>query len=174
MKYKTLLFAFITLLLVVSILSLTIGRELVSQKQPTLTSFSVVHFSGYLFFIVMPVEALIPYYISEGYFPLLLLLIAIGSAIIAQIIDYAIGFLVSDRVIHDWIGRWRYNKVKKHIDDYGHWAILVFNLLPLSSPILSLVAGMVKYPLRRMIIYSLIGLSVKYFAIAYIFVAFWA
>jgi len=161
-------------LIIIAILSSTIGREIVSQKQPTLTSFSVVHFSGYLFFILMPVEALVPWYVSEGYDPLLLVVVALITALIAQLIDYAIGYLVSDDVIHKWIGDKKYAKAKKHIDSYGHWAILIFNLLPLSSPILTLVAGMVRYPLRKVVIYSFIGLTVKYFVIAYFFLSFFS
>ncbi len=45
---------------IIAIVSSTLGREIMSGRQPGLWSFSTIHFAGYLFFLVMPVEALIP------------------------------------------------------------------------------------------------------------------
>ncbi|NQU98528.1 VTT domain-containing protein [Candidatus Woesearchaeota archaeon] len=167
MKWKRIIYFFIALLLIVSILSFTVGREIVEQKQPTLMSFSVVHFSGYLFFIVMPVEALIPYYLAEGHAAITMIILAILTAMLAQIIDFSLGFMVSQKVIHNFISEWRYKKYEKKIKKYGVWAILVFNLFPLSSPILIFVAGILRYKLKRVLLFSFFGLLIKYIVLAY-------
>ena len=169
MNLKRIIMGLIVLLLIIGVLSFTIGREIVEGKQPTLDSFAVVHFSGYLFFILMPVELLVPYYLSEGYSGITLIIIALITAIIAQLLDYSVGFLFSDRYIKYFVSEWRYRKAKKTVEKYGDWAILIFNLFPLSSPIIVLAAGMMKFSLRRVILYSFTGLVVKYIVIVSVF-----
>jgi membrane protein YqaA with SNARE-associated domain len=158
----------ISLLLGVGLISLTIGRELFLQQKPTLFSFGVVHFAGYLFFLLMPVETLVPLYQSFGYPALTLLLIAIGTAILAQPINYAVGYLMSADVIQGLIGDKRYKRSKKNISEFGPVTIFLFNFLPLSSSVLSLVAGMLRYRFRNLIFFSLCGISLKYLVLVYL------
>ena len=47
---------------IILIISFTLGREIMSGRQPGLWSFTIIHFAGYLFFLLMPVELLVPYY----------------------------------------------------------------------------------------------------------------
>lgn len=162
---KSTIFTIIGFFLVILLLSLTIGRHIVAGKQPTLTSFSTIHFAGYLFFIVMPVEALMPYYIAQGYNLTLLLVLAVITALIAQLIDYGIGYLAPNEIIKEIIGIKKYKKSKRIIDKYGKIIIFIFNLFPLSSPIVVLVAGMMRFKLKHTIFYSFLGLFLKYFAI---------
>jgi len=161
------------LLLATVVGSLTIGRSIYLGKQPGLIAFSLVNFSGYLFFLLMPVEVLIPFYLAEGHSGVLLIILAVSTAIVAEFIDYGIGYLASEKIIFGLIGEKRYGKAEKHIHAYGGWAILVFNLFPLSSSVLSLAAGMVRFNFKKFIVFSIIGLLVKYIAIVYIFSLFW-
>lgn len=160
------------LAVVVAIASLTIGRELYTGRRPDLDSFAIVHFAGYLFFLLMPVEVLVPYYLAHDHPGALLVPLAVVTAIAAQMIDYGIGFLVSDRImgaIHDFIGKKQFARAERAMHRHGQWAILVFNLLPLSSPNLLLAAGIVRFSLVRAMAYSLLGLTVKYWALVYLF-----
>ena len=162
------------LLIVISILailisSFTIGRQVYLDRQLSLISFSTIHFAGYLFFMLMPVELLFTYYLIEDFSIPILLVTALITAIFAEIIDYFIGYLISRHVIDKLIGKRRYLKTKKYIDKYGNLAVFVFNVLPLSSSILSLVAGMLRYKFRNFLIYSLSGLFIKYIIIILFF-----
>ena len=49
--------------LAILISSFTVGRQIYLDREPTLFSFSVIHFGGYLFFLLMPVELLFIYYL---------------------------------------------------------------------------------------------------------------
>jgi len=149
--------------------SLTIGRQIYLQRQPDIISFSLIHFAGYLFFLLMPVEILFAYYLVESFNVPLLYVVAVITAIVAQIIDYAIGHFFSDHVIHKMIGVKRYNKTKNYMDKYGNLTVFVFNLFPLSSSVLSAVAGILRYNFRNFVIYSLAGLSIKYLVIIFLF-----
>ncbi|MBW2999461.1 VTT domain-containing protein [Candidatus Woesearchaeota archaeon] len=168
LKRRTVL-GLVALLIIIAIISFTIGQDIIAGRQPDLYSFSIINFAGYLFFLVMPVEALVPYYLAEGHSGIILIVIAVVTAIIAQLFDYFAGHLMSGRIINDLIGHKKYERAWHYIHKYGGWAILVFNLFPLSSPILILAAGMVRFSLKRVICYSLIGLVLKYVAIVYLF-----
>ena len=153
---------------IIVIVSSTLGREIMSGRQPGLWSFSTIHFAGYLFFLVMPVEALVPYYQAEGHAGMVLVGLSIATAIVAQIIDYGIGRLLSEKVLN-MIGRKEYDRFKGRIDKHGGWAIFTFNLLPLSSPSVLLVAGMVRFNAAYALTISAAGLAAKYLAIVYLF-----
>jgi len=169
-RYKVIL-SLASLGLAIILLSLTIGKELISGEDPSLGSFAIVNFAGYLFFLLLPVETLVPYYQSLGYPPLTLIIIAVGTGIAAQPLNYAIGYLMSGGITHDLIGEKRFEKMKKHLEDYGNIVIFLFNVTPLASSVLSAVAGMLKYRFRDLMLYSLLGLVIKYMVI--IFLAKW-
>lgn len=153
----------------VIIASLTIGREIYGSKEHTLLSFAIVNFAGYLFFILMPVELAFIYYLNTELSIYLLNVTAIGTAICSQLIDYYIGRSFSKQIIDRLIGRQRYEKAETEIRRYGNIAIFVFNLLPLSSPVILLAAGMLKHRLREAFFYSILGLFLKYLILTAIF-----
>jgi membrane protein YqaA with SNARE-associated domain len=169
---KRAVLALAMLVVAITLISVTLGRDILAGRAPGLGSFGIIHFAGYLFFLLMPVEALVPYYQSEGYVGPVLILVAVVTAVVAQVIDYAIGFAVSEEVIRDVVGARRYQRVRHAIHRHGRWALIVFNLFPLSSPNLLLVSGMIRFPLRDAVLYSLIGLVAKYTAIVYVFQLF--
>ena len=156
-------------IIAIALVSYTLGQEIVAGRTPSLLSFALINFSGYLFFLLMPVEALVPIYQAEGHAGAILILIGVSTAIAAQIIDYCIGWTVSERVIYSLIGERRYRRFKGKIENWGGWVILFFNLFPLASSVLLLVAGMMRYSPHRAHLYSLTGLTIKYFTIVYLF-----
>lgn len=159
----------LTAIVAIVFVSGTLGRAIYEGQSPSLTSFALIHFAGYLFFLLMPVEALVPVYQGEGHPGATLIVVAVLTAIAAQVIDYTIGRSVKEASIHELIGERRYTRFKGTIEKWGGWAILLFNLLPLSSPNMLLVAGMTRFSARRAFFYSAMGLSAKYAAIVYAF-----
>ena len=152
----------------ISLLSMTLGRELLIAGQGSLQSFIIVHFSGYLFFFLLPVEALIPYYYSLGYSSWLLFGLALITAIAAQLIDYGIGRLAPSHITKSLVGEERYAKIQKFVDRYGSGLIFFFNLFPLSSSVVAAVAGVLHFSLWRTVLYSSLGLLVKYAVILFV------
>ncbi|MCH8003117.1 MAG: VTT domain-containing protein [Nanoarchaeota archaeon] len=169
MRSKTIIPIIVISVIAILLSSFTIGRQIFLGRQPDIVSFSTIHFAGYLFFLLMPVELLFIYYLIEDFNIPILLVAALATAMVAQIIDYVIGYLVSNKVINKVIGEKKYKNTKKYIDKYGDLAVFVFNTLPLSSSILSLVAGMLRYRFRNFVIYSFVGLLIKYSAIVLLF-----
>ncbi|MGV8091731.1 MAG: DedA family protein [Mangrovibacterium sp.] len=153
----------------VIIASLTIGREIYGNKEHTLLSFAIINFAGYLFFLVMPVELAFIYYLNTDLNIFLLNVVAVGTGIFSQAIDYYIGRSFSTRIIDRLIGRHRYEKAESEIRKYGNIAIFVFNLFPLSSEVILLAAGMLKHRVREAFLYSFAGLLLKYLLLTAIF-----
>lgn len=168
-RRRRILIAAVTVLVAVALVSSTVGRAIYAGRAPGLGSFVTVHFAGYLFFLLMPVEALVPYYQTEGHAGSVLVLLAVTTALAAQAIDYGIGRAVGTGILEDFLGRERHAKFSGLIGRWGSWAILTFNLFPLSSPNMLLVAGMSRFGAVRALALSAAGLTAKYISIVYLF-----
>jgi membrane protein DedA with SNARE-associated domain len=152
------------------IASLTVGRDIYyGSRDNGLLSFAIVNASGYLFFLFMPVEIAFVYYLNGTINVFALNAVALGTALFSQSIDYTIGFMMSNKIIDRFIGRNRYEKAEDKIIKYGNLTIFVFNAMPLSSPVISLAAGMLRYRIRDAVIFTIAGLIVKYIALTLIF-----
>ena len=169
-NFKRLIVVVVLIVLMTVIASLTIGRDIYESNEKSMLSFAIVNFSGYLFFfLIMPVELPFIYYLRTGYDPLILNMVALGTAMSAQVIDYLIGYFFSKGII-DWlIGRRRYEKAETEIRNYGNMTLLLFNFLPFSSPVISLAAGMLKYRAKEAVFFSLAGLICRYMLLTLIF-----
>lgn len=152
------------------IASLTVGRDIYyGSRDNGLLSFAIVNASGYLFFLFMPVEIAFIYYLNGTINVFALNAVALGTALFSQSIDYMIGFMMSNKIIDRFIGRNRYEKAQDKIIKYGNLTIFVFNALPLSSPVITLAAGMLRWRIRDAVIFTFAGLIVKYIALTLIF-----
>ena len=157
-----------TTIIALTIAGFTIGHEIYEGKSDSMFSFGAVHFAGYLFFLLMPVEMAFVYYLAH-YEEIKLITVALGTAFVAQLIDFYIGLSLSSKFIHNFVGEKRIAKSEKYIKKYGNLTIFIFNLFPLSSPVIALVAGMIRYRLGHLILYSVAGLAIKYFILSLIF-----
>jgi membrane protein DedA with SNARE-associated domain len=154
----------------ITIASLTVGRDIYyGSRDEGLLSFGIVNACGYLFFLFMPVEVAFVYYLQGEISVLALNAVAIGTALFSQVIDYLIGFSFSNKFIDSLIGRRRYEKAEKQIEKYGNFTIFIFNVLPLSSPVISLAAGMIRHPARNALICTVSGLLGKYIVLTLVF-----
>jgi len=116
----------------------------------------------------MPVELAYIYYLSF-FSEWEMITVALTTATAAQIIDYYIGLSMSTAIVNNLVGEKRILKAEKHILKYGSLTIFIFNLFPLSSPVISVAAGMLKFRFKIFIIYSTVGLLVKYIVLTLIF-----
>ena len=132
-KIRIILFI-ITSIVAILIVSFTLGREWYEGKNQSIFSFALIHFSGYLFFLLMPVELAYIYYLSF-FNDFEMFAVALLTAFAAQLIDYFIGFSVSSAIVNNLVGEERIKNAEKHIQKYGNLTIFIFNLLPLSSSV---------------------------------------
>jgi membrane protein YqaA with SNARE-associated domain len=164
---RRLLLGLAFVLLAATVVSLTIGQDLFNNRRPDLVSFGLVNFAGYLFFIVLPVELLVPWYLAEGHRALDVVPLAVVTALVAQAVDYGIGRLFSTTLVEALMGERRLRASHARIERWGGLAIFAFNVTPLSSPVLLAAAGVVRYHPVKAFLWSATGLSVKYAFIAW-------
>jgi membrane protein DedA with SNARE-associated domain len=165
------LFLILTTAIAVVILSMTVGKEIYEGRDQSLFSFGLINFLAYLFFIMLPVEIAYVYYLAY-YDWVPLFGVAMATAIVSQIIDYLIGCWLSSRIICDLVGEEKIVKAEAKIRKYGYITIFFFNLFPLSSPIMALVAGMLRFNFSRVMLYSVSGLIIKYLFMSFVFKVF--
>ena len=160
-----LIFLVVTIAAAIVIFSSTIGKDWYEGRDQSIQSFAIVHFAGYLFFLLMPVELAFAYCSANHGETGLIITLALGTAVVAQTIDYVIGYFIHSKTIFKYIGEKKAGKAERYIRKYGDLTIFLFNLFPLSSPVVSLTAGIIKYPFKKVFFYSLAGLVLKYLAI---------
>lgn len=166
-KFPKVAFAAMISVVAILIISFTIGQDIYEGRSQTLTSFSLIHFSGYLFFLLMPVEMAFLYYLT-WYDETVLIWFALVTAMIAQYIDYLIGYTINSQAVTRLVSEKRILRAEKYINRYGNLTIFFFNFLPLSSPIIALAAGVLNFSLRDMFIFSITGLFLKYLVLSFI------
>ncbi|MGY8778643.1 MAG: hypothetical protein ACKVIN_11015 [Longimicrobiales bacterium] len=72
-------------LVTIVLVSSTLGHEIYSGRSPGLGSFALVNFAGYLFFLVMPIEALVPIYEAEGHAAGTLIMLAVITGLAGRL-----------------------------------------------------------------------------------------
>ena len=127
-NYTRTIFFVITALAAIVIFSSTIGKDWYEGREQTIESFAMVHFAGYLFFLLMPVELAFGYCALGFSSPALIIAIALGTALSAQLIDYFIGYFIHPNVIFKYIGNNKTDRAKAYIKKYGNLTIFIFNL----------------------------------------------
>ena len=154
----------------ITIASLTVGRDIYyGNRDEGLLSFAIISLTGYLFFLFIPVEVAFIYYVPGEISILALNAVALGTAMFSQSVDYLIGYMLSSKIIDRLIGRNRYEKAENRIRKYGNVVIFLFNFFPLSSPVISLAAGMLKHRVKDALIFTFTGLLCKYLILSWIF-----
>lgn len=164
--FKKLIIFILLIGVATAVASLTIGKDIYyGSREQGLLSFAIVSLAGYLFFLFMPVELAFIYYLSIGENMIYLNLIALGTALFSQSVDYLVGYSFSTSIINKLIGKRRFGKAQDKIRQYGNAAIFIFNFFPLSSPVISMAAGMLKHRVREALLFTFLGLGLKYLAI---------
>ena len=96
-----------------------------------------------------------------GYNIIYISLIMLFWMMVGQITNYLIGLLVEKKIIERYIKN-SDNDFSFSIKKYDMVFIIVVNILPLPSDILTLFLGMIRYDFKKMLIYTLIGRILKF------------
>lgn len=124
---------------------------------------------GALFFIPLPIETLFFVGLTQGN-PVgaSLMLLAIGLTI-GHVIDYILGLYLSPLFIN-LVSKKQIYRLRRWVNRWGIYAILVANMVPLPAPVLTFGLGMIRYNPTRLFGAIVVGNVVKY---AVILLLFW-
>jgi membrane protein YqaA with SNARE-associated domain len=122
---------------------------------------SLITFFGSLFLIGYPAELLFIVYSKVGYSMLYVSAIMIIFSMLGQAVNYGIGFFIEKKFLEKYIKHSK-KEYLSSLKKYDAMFIVIINLLPLPSDILTLLLGMIKYDFRKTMLFTLIGRVLKF------------
>ncbi len=96
-------------------------------------------------------------------------LLSLVGMLVASTVGYGLGHLLDEATLERWIGAQTEQKLKRYVDRYGLWTVVLFRLFPfLSNDAISFVAGLLNMRYGRFMAASAIGLFPLLVALAYL------
>jgi membrane protein DedA with SNARE-associated domain len=138
-----------------------IGPIFSEVQKGSLLGLFYLTFFGSLFFISIPAELSILYYLGLGHNPALVIIITIIGNLSGHIVDYMFGRVFGENLINYFLKN-RFDGLRGIFDKIGGGIIIVGNILPFGSEVIVIVAGSIKYNFKKFLIYSVVGMTVKY------------
>lgn len=119
---------------------------------------------GGLFFIPLPLEFFFIAALNKGNPALLSLGLLLAGYLPSQLLDYFLGSRFNRLLMH-FVSKKKLYRSKRWVNRFGPYAILVFNLLPLPSPMLTFALGIARYNPMRLFAFLLVGVLIKFFVL---------
>ena len=119
-----------------------------------------ISFTGSLFFLFAPIEIFFLLSLEKGAPILILLFFTLAGIIPAHLINYFIGLKFGNPILN-FMSKKKVYKLRRKINKYGIYAILLFNMLPLPSDLLTFGLGITKYNTARLFLFLIIGNLIK-------------
>ncbi len=140
--------------------------EVFSSIRPDLSLLtpSTLFYSGAisgLFFFPVPLEATFYLGVTNGSPVIASILAVIGGFILGNIVSYLIGWKLSRAVSHLVSAKKMY-ALRRKVNTYGSWAVLVVNMIPAPSPLLTFSLGIAKYNIARLFFFLILGNIIKF------------
>jgi membrane protein DedA with SNARE-associated domain len=116
---------------------------------------------GSLFFISIPSELSMLYYLSLGHNPVWVIIITVLGNLTGLSFDYLFGRIFGEGLIRFFIKN-KFDVLKGLFDKIGGGVIVAGNIIPYGTEILALTVGSMKYKFKKYIIYAAIGITIKF------------
>ncbi|MBN2368061.1 VTT domain-containing protein [Candidatus Woesearchaeota archaeon] len=133
---------------------------LIEVERKSVIGLSIISFIGGLFFIGYPGEIIFFLYGRAEYSLFYISAITLTYSMLAQLLNYWFGQLLDKKIIDRFVkdGEGHYHLSLK---TYGELFIVIFNILPLPSDILTTFLGMIRYDLKKSMLYTALGRIIK-------------
>lgn len=125
-------------------------------------------FFGAIFFITIPLELILIYYISIGRNIFLISLIIIIASVLGLFINYIIGRMLGAKVLK-YLLKENFDKTKNWVDKYGAFFLVIGAAIPSPIEWACLIYGSAKYSIKKFLIYSAVGRILKVILIYFLF-----
>lgn len=119
------------------------------------------HFLGGIFFVPSPDEVIFYYGLLKGNSFILALISAITGYLLAQILNYFLGYKLGEYLM-PFVSKKKMYKARRYVNKYGSYAIFIFNLIPSPAPLITFALGIAKYNFKKLFILTLLGKLLKY------------
>lgn len=123
------------------------------------------HFLGGIFFVPSGDELLFYYGLLNENPLFFSLFTSLTGYMLAQLLNYFIGFKMSDLMLH-LVSKKKVYKTKRWINKYGSYGIFFFNAIPVfPAPLLIFALGITRYNFKRLFIITTLAKILEYLAI---------
>lgn len=109
--------------------------------------------------------------LTQGNSMLFSFLTIIFSYYLSQIVNYFIGFRLSNIVLN-LISKKRVYQARRYVNEYGSYAIFFLNIIPGPAQLLTFALGITKYNFTRLSILTILGNLIRYAVIIGVFALF--
>ena len=123
--------------------------------------------------IIFPIPNEVVFYVGlrQGNPPLLSVLATVGGFVLGNIMTYLLGMKLSKQLVYLLSTRKIY-ELRRKVNTYGVYAVIVINLLPLPSDILTFGLGTIRYNFKRLFLFLTLANFVKFGVSAYLIYQF--
>ncbi len=104
-------------------------------------------------------EALVIFAVTSGLNEFLVLSLATAFSVLASFVSYYLGYYAREKFIKDK----RIIKHQKTFHKYGFWAVFIGGIGVIPLHVLSILAGMWKYDIKKYTVAALIGRFIRFF-----------
>lgn len=127
----------------------------------TLKGLFYVSFFGSLFFIMLPIEVFLFYFMSSGHSKILVLATVIAGNIAGLVVDYLIGFLIGGRLLRRFFEE-HHETFKRKLEKVGSFIVVLGNIIPFPIELASVFLGTMRFGIARFVLLTLAGRVVRY------------
>lgn len=142
-------------------------------RNNTIQGLFIMAILGSIFFLSLPSEALLIYYLSstDYNFVVIIFLMMLGN-MVGFIFNYIFGLIIGERALK-FLFKKSYTKHKNFIDKYGGYFLFFGNVLPGPVETLSIFYGAFKYNFKTYLYLCFIGRLTKLIIILILYFLFW-
>lgn len=116
-----------------------------------------------------PTDAIFVLLVSTSSQPLPIVVVSIIASIISGLVNYALAFALTRGWVEKQMGKEAVRESKEFLDHWGHWAILIFGVIP--NPLIdtmTFVAGLGRMDLKKFALYCAIARVAHFGFLAYL------
>ena len=119
--------------------------------------------------IIFPIPNEVPFYVGlrQGNPPVLSVLATVAGFVLGNIITYFMGLKLSKQVVY-LLSTKKIYELRRKVNKYGVYAVIVINLLPVPSDILTFGLGTIRYNFKRLFLFLTLANLVKFGIFAYL------
>lgn len=127
----------------------------------------LISFLGGTIFFPIPTELAFYFSIIQGNSPVTCVLFATFGFVLGNVVNYLIGLKLSNHIMY-LLSAKAFFKMRRQVNRWGVYAVLLLNLIPAPSDVLAVALGTVRYNPRTLFFFSVLGNTIKFIAIAVI------
>jgi len=120
---------------------------------------------GGMIFFPIPVELAFFFSITQGHSAPLCIAAAVTGFMVGNVVNYLVGLKMSRHVSYILSAK-KFYALRRQVNRWGTYAIIIMNVLPAPSDVLTVGLGTIRYNRQRLFVLTLISTIIKFTVLA--------